>query len=201
MDIYSSEGIFRVHIDIYTQSCSELECSWESSKFSVLCRGPNQQQRPFDDSVQSHYCISSKMCAFLDKAAAIHEGLNISWLIGWSVKSEQLENTSSIISRQSCSGGPESTSNKVTGFWVLTTSSQIHGFSHNVLCLIFDLSGVCQSIISFIFYESQNRVGNLDCEFLFQISSSASATKMAVADRVCRQSGQSQETAVSCFDK
>jgi hypothetical protein len=33
----------------------------------------------FSDSIQSHYCISDKMCVFLDKAVAICESLNV-WM-------------------------------------------------------------------------------------------------------------------------
>jgi hypothetical protein len=89
------------------------------------------------------------------------------WLIVWSVKSGWLENTSTITSKQVCSRGPESSGSSVAGFRVLTNSSQIHGFSHNML-LISDHLGVFQPVISFIFHKSHNRVGNLDCEFLSQ---------------------------------
>jgi hypothetical protein len=52
----------------------------------------------FNDSIQSHYCISSKTHAILDKAAVIHEILNIWMTNGWSVKSGWQENTSFITS-------------------------------------------------------------------------------------------------------
>jgi hypothetical protein len=75
------------------------------------------------------------------------------------LRNTQRPDASYIISEQSCSGGPESTCNRVARFRVLTTSSQICRLSHNMLC---------QPIISFIFHKSQNRVGNSDCEFLSQ---------------------------------
>jgi hypothetical protein len=78
-------------------------------------------------------CIPGKMCAVLDKAVAIHEILDVRMSLGWLVKSGQLENTSSIISKQSCSGGPELTHYRVAGFRVFTTSNQTHRFSHNML--------------------------------------------------------------------
>jgi hypothetical protein len=68
MDMNGSEGILRVSIDIYLHSCSELEYLHESNKLRLLCRGPDWQRSCFNDSIQSHYCISGKMCVFLDKA-------------------------------------------------------------------------------------------------------------------------------------
>jgi hypothetical protein len=42
-----------------------------------LCRGANQQQTRFNDSIQSHYYMSGKTCTILDKAATICEIFNI----------------------------------------------------------------------------------------------------------------------------
>jgi hypothetical protein len=69
--------VFRVHIDVYPHSCSKLEHPRESKELNFLCRGPNQWLTCFGDSIQSHDCISSKMCAIPDKAATICEILNI----------------------------------------------------------------------------------------------------------------------------
>jgi hypothetical protein len=77
MDMNGSKGIFRVHIDVYPHSCSELVCPSESNELSFLCRGPNQQQTYFNNRIQKHYCIYGKTCVILDKAAAIREILNI----------------------------------------------------------------------------------------------------------------------------
>jgi hypothetical protein len=95
----------RVLIDVSLYSCSKLEHLHEINELSLLCRSPDWQWMGFNDSIQSHCCISGKTCAIPNKATAICELLNV-----WSVKSGQLENTSSITSKQSCSGKPESTS-------------------------------------------------------------------------------------------
>jgi hypothetical protein len=42
MDINGSKETFRVYIDVYPHSCSELECLGESNELSFLCRGPDQ---------------------------------------------------------------------------------------------------------------------------------------------------------------
>jgi hypothetical protein len=39
------EGIFRVSVDVYLYSCSELECPREGDKFSLLCTSPYWQWR------------------------------------------------------------------------------------------------------------------------------------------------------------
>jgi hypothetical protein len=79
MDINGSKGIFRVHTDVYLHSCNELEHLCESNELSFLCSGPNWQQMCFSDKVHTHYCISGKMCAVPDEAAAICEILNV-WM-------------------------------------------------------------------------------------------------------------------------
>jgi hypothetical protein len=64
---------------VYPHSYSELEHPCDSNKLSLLCRGRNWQWLCFSDNLQSHYCISDKMCVFLDKAVAISEILNV-WM-------------------------------------------------------------------------------------------------------------------------
>jgi hypothetical protein len=73
MNMSGSEGIFRVHIDVYLYSCSKLEHLHESNELSLLCRGPEWQQMHFSDSIQSHYCISRSVPS---QIAAICEILN-----------------------------------------------------------------------------------------------------------------------------
>jgi hypothetical protein len=133
MDMNGSKGMFRICIDVYPHSCSELDHPHESNELRFLCRGPNQQWACFNDSIQSHYCISSKMCAVPDKTDAICEILNIQMTDRLISQVWSTGNTSPIPSRQSCSRGPESTSNRVAGFRVLTTSNRIHRFLHNMI--------------------------------------------------------------------
>jgi hypothetical protein len=45
--------------------------------FSPKLEVPSVSGHVFNESVQIHYCISTKTCIFLDKALAIHEILNI----------------------------------------------------------------------------------------------------------------------------
>jgi hypothetical protein len=40
MDMNGSKGIFRMCIDVYLHSCSELEYPHGSNELSLLCRGP-----------------------------------------------------------------------------------------------------------------------------------------------------------------
>jgi hypothetical protein len=40
MDMNGCEGIFRVSVDVYLYSCSELDCLCEGNKFSLLYRSP-----------------------------------------------------------------------------------------------------------------------------------------------------------------
>jgi hypothetical protein len=174
MDINGSKGIFRVHIDVYPHFCP---C--ESSELSLLCRGSNKQQTCFSDSVQSHYCISDKTC----------------YLISWSVKSSQLESTSSISCKQSWSGGPGSTGNRVAGFRVLTTSNWIHEFSHNTLWFGEFVSQWFPLYSMSVKTEWRTWTVS-SCP---KVSLSASVTKMAEATRAHRQGDQPWETA-SCFD-
>jgi hypothetical protein len=77
MDRNGCDGIFRASVDVYPYSCSELGSLGESNELSLLCRGANQQQTRFNDSIQSHYYMSGKTCTILDKAATICEIFNI----------------------------------------------------------------------------------------------------------------------------
>jgi hypothetical protein len=43
------KGIFRVSVDVYLYSCSELECPYKGDKFSLLSRCSNRQQIGLND--------------------------------------------------------------------------------------------------------------------------------------------------------
>jgi hypothetical protein len=58
----------------------ELARLREGDKLSLLCRSSSWQRASLNDLVQSHHLIPSKVCAFLDKTAAICEIFNV-WIV------------------------------------------------------------------------------------------------------------------------
>jgi hypothetical protein len=83
---------FRIFLSIFKTFFPELEV-------------PTGSGYVFNDSVQSHYCISKKSVSFQTKLLPSVKYTMSGWLMGWSVKPGQMENASSIISKQSCSMG------------------------------------------------------------------------------------------------
>jgi hypothetical protein len=96
------------------------------------------------------------------------------WLIGWLIKSGQLENTSFMMSNKSCSSGPESTRYRVAGFRVLTTSGWTCRFTQNMFWYLTIQVFVSQSL-SFYSIRVKTEWGIQTVSFCPKISLSVSA--------------------------